>query len=195
MSTKLKLMGVDVASFGNCFADEKTAKAITYEDPFKGSYKKLLFNLDGTHLLGGILVGDASEYGTLSMLAKSSQALAMTPSELLLGKTASTRAPGSVLTSIPNDAQVCSCNNVSKAQICDAIREKNLCSVDEVKTLHQGRHRLRRLPAAGHRPVQGRRSRRPARRSTPPSASISPARARNCSRSSRSSGSRPLPKC
>src|SRR5207253_9483672 len=59
MSTKLKLMGVDVASFGDCFADEKKAKAITYEDPFKGSYKKLVFSLDGTHLLGGILVGDA----------------------------------------------------------------------------------------------------------------------------------------
>src|SRR5438874_4670403 len=70
MSTKLKLMGVDVASFGNCFADQASggrespvAKAITYEDPFKGSYKKLLFSPDGTRLLGGILVGDASEYG------------------------------------------------------------------------------------------------------------------------------------
>ncbi len=133
MSTKLKLMGVDVASFGNCFADDKTAKAITYEDPFKGSYKKLLFNHDGTHLLGGILVGDASEYGTLSMIAKSNQALAMTPSELLLGKS-DHKSAGSVLTTIPNDAQVCSCNNVTKAQICGAIREKNLCSVAEVKT-------------------------------------------------------------
>jgi hypothetical protein len=89
MSTKLKLMGVDVASFGNCFADEKTAKAITYEDPFKGTYKKLLFNHEGTRLLGGILVGDASEYGTLSMLAKSDQPLPMAPGELLLGKPAS----------------------------------------------------------------------------------------------------------
>src|SRR5579871_5859044 len=86
LSTKLKLMGVDVASFGNCFADEKTARSITYEDPFKGSYKKLLFNLEGTRLLGGILVGDASEYGGLSMLAKSSEPLSMTPSELLLGR-------------------------------------------------------------------------------------------------------------
>src|SRR5437762_2922844 len=43
MSTKLKLMGVDVASFGNWFADEATAKAITFHDPFKGIYKKLLF--------------------------------------------------------------------------------------------------------------------------------------------------------
>ncbi len=133
MSTKLKLMGVDVASFGDCFADEKKARAITYEDPFKGSYKKLLFNLDGTRLLGGILVGDATEYGTFSMLAKSSENLAMTPTEVLFGKQGEPRGAASVLTSIPNDAQVCSCNNVNKAQICDAIRLKNLCSVDEVK--------------------------------------------------------------
>ncbi|MBI3821325.1 MAG: nitrite reductase small subunit NirD [Planctomycetes bacterium] len=123
MSTKLKLMGVDVASFGDCFADIPSpqtpsgargslpGKAITYEDPFKGSYKKLVFNQEGTRLLGGILVGDASDYGTLSILAKSSDTLAMTPTEVLLGN----------------------CNNVSKAQICDAIRLKNLCSVDEVK--------------------------------------------------------------
>ncbi len=130
LSTKLKLMGVDVASFGNSFAEDKIAKAITCEDPFKGSYKKLLFNHEGTRLLGGILVGDASEYAQLSMLAKSGQDLTMTPSELLFGKGS---APGSVVTSIPNDTQVCSCNNVSKIQICDAIRDKNLTSVEEVK--------------------------------------------------------------
>jgi nitrite reductase (NADH) large subunit len=135
MSTKLKLMGVDVASFGNCFADEKTAKAITYEDPFKGSYKKLLFSHDGAHLLGGILVGDASDYGALTMLAKSSDPLAMTPSELLLGKgDAKAAGPAGMVTNIPNDTQICSCNNVSKGQICSAIRDKNLTSVDEIKS-------------------------------------------------------------
>src|SRR5207253_5012701 len=56
LSTKLKLMGVDVASFGDCFADDKTARSLTLEDTFKGTYKKLLFNHDGTRLLGGILV-------------------------------------------------------------------------------------------------------------------------------------------
>ncbi len=135
LSTKLKLMGVDVASFGNCFADEKTAKAITYEDPFKGSYKKLLFNLEGTRLLGGILVGDASEYGGLSMLAKSSEPLSMTPSELLLGRgEGKSAAPPGMVTNIPNDTQVCSCNNVTKGQICNAIRDKYLTSVEEIKT-------------------------------------------------------------
>ncbi len=133
MSTKLKLMGVDVASFGDSFADAKTSKSIVCEDPFKGSYKKLVFNPDGSRLLGGILVGDASEYGMLSMLAKSSEPLTMPPSELLFGKPGEPKSAGGAVASIPNDAQVCSCNNVSKGQICDAIRDKNLCSVDEVK--------------------------------------------------------------
>jgi nitrite reductase (NADH) large subunit len=130
MSTKLKLMGVDVASFGNPFADEKGAKPITFEDPFQGVYKKLVFNPEGTHLLGGILVGDASQYGTLSALAKSNKTLPAAPAELMGFGSSVLSTQYSVLA---DDAQVCSCNNVSKATICSAIRERNLGSVDEVK--------------------------------------------------------------
>jgi nitrite reductase (NADH) large subunit len=133
MSTKLKLMGVDVASFGNAFADEKSAKAVTHEDPFTGAYKKLLFNPEGTTLVGGILVGDASAYGELSMLAKSGQTLTLKPSELLLGERSSPKAAAGMVTAIPNETQVCSCNNVTKGQICEAIRTKNLTSVEEIK--------------------------------------------------------------
>ena len=128
MSTKLKLMGVDVGSFGNGFADESVAKPITYEDPFKGNYKKLLFNLDGTKLIGGILVGDASDYGTLSMLAKSDKPLPMAPGELLIGKMDKNAA-----LNLGGDPQICSCNNVGLSQIVAAIADKNLMSVDEVK--------------------------------------------------------------
>jgi len=132
MSTKLKLMGVAVASFGNAFADEKGARAITFEDPFAGSYKKLLFNAEGTKLLGGILVGDANAYSTLAALAKSDKPLPATPGQLLQLGTAN-----SVLSTeysvLSDDAQVCSCNNVSKAKICESIRSKNLCTVEEVK--------------------------------------------------------------
>jgi nitrite reductase (NADH) large subunit len=130
MSTKLKLMGVDVASFGNPFADEKGAKPIAFDDPFQGVYKKLVFNPEGTHLLGGILVGDASQYGTLSALAKSNKSLPAAPAELMGFGNSVLSTQYSVL---GDDAQVCSCNNVSKAAICSAIREKNLGSVDEVK--------------------------------------------------------------
>jgi nitrite reductase (NADH) large subunit len=132
LSTKLKLMGVDVASFGNCFADDKTVRAITHEDPFRGSYKKLLFSPDGSRLLGGILVGDASSFGELSMLAKSDQPLPLSPSDLL-GTGDAPRRAGSTVMAIPNGTQVCSCNNVTKGQVCDAIRTKNLTSVEEVK--------------------------------------------------------------
>ena len=59
LSTKLKLMGVDVASFGTTEAPAENATPLVLEDPFAGIYKKLLFTADGTRLLGGILVGDA----------------------------------------------------------------------------------------------------------------------------------------
>ena len=79
LSTKLKLMGIDVASFGNYEAGADIANALTWEDPFSGIYKKLLFSLDGKMLLGGILVGDASEYGSLSVFAKSAAPLPCAP--------------------------------------------------------------------------------------------------------------------
>jgi nitrite reductase (NADH) large subunit len=132
MSTKLKLMGVDVASFGNCFPDEKSSRSLVLEDPFEGVYKKLIFNLDGTRLLGGILVGDASEYGPLSMLAKSDKPLPMKPQELMLGK--KDGGSGSMLDIMGDDAQVCSCNNVTKSQICSSIKLKSLTTVEEVKS-------------------------------------------------------------
>ena len=63
LSTKLKLMGIDVASFGDYEAAPESARPLTWEDPFTGVYKKLLFTHDGTRLLGGVLVGEAHDYG------------------------------------------------------------------------------------------------------------------------------------
>lgn len=121
MSTKLKLMGVDVANFGNAFPDEVSTRAITYEDPFAGVYKKLLFSLDGKRLIGGILVGDAADYGTLLMLYKSDGPLPVAPGDLLRGPTSG--APANLLGDLGDSAQVCSCNNVSRGQICQAVRD------------------------------------------------------------------------
>ena len=127
MSTKLKLMGVDVASFGDPFAEAAGAKALTYEDPFGGVYKKLVLSADGTHLLGGVLVGDASDFGTLLALFKSGKPLAVPPGDLLsAGRSA---ALGGEI-----DAQVCSCNNVGERQVREAIRDRKLTTVVEVKT-------------------------------------------------------------
>lgn len=132
LSTKLKLMGVDVASFGDYEAPPDRATPLSFEDPFAGVYKKLLFSKDGQRLLGGILVGDASEYGALSLLAKSGSPLPCRPQELIVGSR--TGAPAVGLDAMPDAAQVCSCNNVSKGAICTAIREQGLDSVAAVKS-------------------------------------------------------------
>ncbi len=132
LSTKLKLMGCDVASFGDYEAPIERATPLVFEDPFAGVYKKLLFSLDGTRLLGGILVGDASSYGVCSVLAKAAAPLPCQPHELLVGSSSGASALGSS-DAMPDDAQICSCNNVGKAQICSAIREQNLETVSDLK--------------------------------------------------------------
>lgn len=131
LSTKLKLMGVDVASFGDYEAPAERATPLTFEDPFSGVYKKLVFSNDGKLLLGGILVGDASEYGTYSMLAKSGAPLPCKPKELIVGSGGGAALGG--IDSMPDSAQVCSCNNVTKGQICTAIAEQELDSPAAVK--------------------------------------------------------------
>lgn len=133
LSTKLKLMGVDVASFGDYEAGPERAKPLTWEDPFAGVYKKLLFNHAGTHLLGGVLVGDAHDYGVLAAMAKGGGALPCKPHELLMGKSSSSDVVGGVA-GLPESAQICSCNNVTKGAICSAIRDQELTSIGQVKS-------------------------------------------------------------
>ena len=134
MSTKLKLLGVDVASFGDNFAKTPGAREIAITDTIQGVYKKLVLNEDGSRLLGGILVGDASAYGTLLQFAQNGIALPPHPEDLLLppreGKGATV---GMGVESLPDTAQICSCNNVSKGQICTAIQENSFTDVASVK--------------------------------------------------------------
>ncbi len=125
-STKLKLMGVDVASFGDAFAAPSTSKALTYHDPFGGVYKKLNFSPDCIRLLGGILVGDTSDFGSLVAQYRSEEPLSMAPGELLSGGRKSECGR-------PGDAQVCSCYGVGERQVRMAVREMQLATLKQVK--------------------------------------------------------------
>lgn len=129
MSTKLKLMGVDVASFGEYEAKPEKGRPLCYEDPFSGVYKKLLFSHDGLRLLGGVLVGDASDYSRLLQLSKSPDALPCAPGELILGA----KNGAIAATKMSAETQVCSCNNVSYLALCDAIKSQELTTVGQVK--------------------------------------------------------------
>jgi nitrite reductase (NADH) large subunit len=134
MSTKLKLLGVDVASFGDAFAKTDDAKEIAIADTNKGIYKKLVVNEQGDRLLGGILIGDASAYGNLLQLVQNDIALPPHPEDLLLPPREGTLSASNLgVPNLPGTAQICSCNNVSKEQICAAIREHKFTDIGSVK--------------------------------------------------------------
>ncbi len=121
LSTKLKLLGVDVASFGDAFADTPGARSIVLRDDVSGVYKKLVLTRDGVRLLGGILVGETSDYGVLSSLAQAGADLPPNPESLILSaRVGSVDAPIGAA-ALPDTANVCSCNTVSKGQLCRAI--------------------------------------------------------------------------
>jgi nitrite reductase (NADH) large subunit len=116
LSTKLKLLGVDVASFGDAHAETSGALEVVLNDAAKQTYAKLVVSDDASTLLGGILVGDATAYGTLRPLV--GRPLPADPASLI--------APTGVdlgLGSLPDDAQICSCNSVSKSAIRGAISD------------------------------------------------------------------------
>jgi nitrite reductase (NADH) large subunit len=133
MSTKLKLLGVDVASFGDAFAKTGGAREISITDANKGIYKKIVVNAQGDRLLGGILVGDASAYGNLLQFVQNDMVLPPHPEDLLLPPRAGATSPNMGVANLPATAQICSCNNVSKEQICAAIREHNFTDAGSVK--------------------------------------------------------------
>src|SRR5690606_9750768 len=68
MSTKLKLLGVDVASFGDAHGRTEGALSVVLHDAARGTYAKLVISDDAQTLLGGILVGDATQYAALRPL-------------------------------------------------------------------------------------------------------------------------------
>jgi nitrite reductase (NADH) large subunit len=118
MSTKLKLMGVDVASFGDAFGTESGARALSLVDDLKDVYKRIVVSADGKRLLGGMLVGDAGDYDLLSALAREGSPLPSQPESLL----SPPPAEGRPQPSLSGASMVCSCNNVSKDAVCSAIR-------------------------------------------------------------------------
>lgn len=109
-STKLKLLGVDVAAFGA----QDGPLDVVYHDGATGVYAKLLLSDDAQTLLGGVLVGDASAYPTLR--ASLGGPLPGPPIALLAGSSAQDVV-------LPGNAQICSCNAVTKDAIVDAIRD------------------------------------------------------------------------
>ncbi|RKP55915.1 nitrite reductase large subunit NirB [Pararobbsia silviterrae] len=121
MSTKLKLMGVDVASFGDAHGTTARSRLYQFNDDRKKVYKKLVVSECGKYLLGGVMIGDASEYGTLLQMMLNRIELPEAPEFLILPQADGQAKPGIGVEALPESAQICSCNNVSKGAICAAV--------------------------------------------------------------------------
>jgi nitrite reductase (NADH) large subunit len=132
MSTKLKLIGVDVASFGDPFISTDDTKIISFNDSSKGIYKRINISADGKELLGGILVGEAEQYNMLLQTCKNKVVLPPNPEDVILGLRGGEGDAGAGVLSLPDEAAICSCENITKGAICGAV-ENGAETVDAVK--------------------------------------------------------------
>jgi nitrite reductase (NADH) large subunit len=126
-STKLKLLGVDVASFGDAFAEVPGSLEVVYADPVAKVYKKLVMSDDAKTLLGGVLVGDASAYASLRPMLGAE--LGSDPNAWLLPEGGVTPVSGE----LPDAANVCSCNNVSAGTIRSSVCDQGCTDLAGVK--------------------------------------------------------------
>ncbi|KRB67808.1 nitrite reductase large subunit NirB [Noviherbaspirillum sp. Root189] len=133
MSTKLKLMGVDVASIGDAMGTSAGSRAYQFADERKQVYKKIVVSDCGKHLLGAVLIGDATEYGTLQQMMLNRIELPTDPEFLILPQSDGKAKPGLGVDALPASAQICSCNNVSKGQLCEAVAG-GITTIGELKS-------------------------------------------------------------
>ena len=120
MSTKLKLMGVDVASIGDAHGTTPNSRSYTYVNDREEVYKKIVVSEDDKYLLGAVLIGDAAEYGSLLQFMLNKMELPSEPEGLILPSVDGS-STGIGVDALPDSAQLCSCLNVTKADIIDAV--------------------------------------------------------------------------
>jgi nitrite reductase (NADH) large subunit len=133
MSTKLKLMGVDVASIGDAQGHTKGSKSYIYNDEVNEVYKRIVVSESGKKLLGAILVGEANDYGTLLQYALNGIDLPENPEILIVPSFGAEAAQtGLGVSALPETAQICSCHDVTKGAICCSI-DNGAQTVGDVK--------------------------------------------------------------
>ncbi|WP_413691684.1 nitrite reductase large subunit NirB [Psychromonas sp. KJ10-2] len=121
MSAKLKLLGVDVGSIGDANGRTENCKSYVYLDGDKSVYKRLIVSEDGKQLLGAVLVGDTSSYSDLLQYKLNNIELPKHPDSLILPNYSGQGSTGLGVDALPETAQVCSCFDVKKSDIAEAV--------------------------------------------------------------------------
>jgi nitrite reductase (NADH) large subunit len=133
MSTKLKLIGVDVGSFGDPFGESVPSVPIVVKDKLNGTYKRLNISSDGKLLIGGILIGDASQYNMLHQIVVNKMKLPDDPLTLIIDGSGKPADEAMGVNGLPETAQICSCENISKGDIVNQVIAGNATCVDDIK--------------------------------------------------------------
>ena len=120
MSAKLKLLGVEVGSIGDAHGRTPDSLSYVYQDDAAGVYKKIVVSGDGTKLLGAVLVGDTTDYGNLLQMKLNDMPLPTHPDTLILPAHAGAK-PTLGVDALPDSAQICSCFDVTKGRIAEAV--------------------------------------------------------------------------
>jgi nitrite reductase (NADH) large subunit len=128
LGTKLKVMGVELASMGETRSSGPADEVVVYREPAHGIYKKIVVR-DG-EIAGAILLGEIEAAGTLMQMFMAGTKVPARRADLLFG------SPTGVAllqaSDLPDNAQICNCNGVSKRQIVDAIQTMGCKSVSKV---------------------------------------------------------------
>ena len=126
--TKLKGVGVDAAAFGDVNAMTPDALEVSFVDPVHRQYRKLVMSDDATTLLGGVFVGDIALYSQLRPMT--GRALGADPSAVIAPEGAGDALAGAEM---PDDAVICSCNNVSAGTVRHAVNEQGCHTIGAIK--------------------------------------------------------------
>ncbi len=121
MSTKLKLLGVDVGSIGDAHATTEGAVSYRFIDEAGHGYRRLVVSADGKRALGAVLVGDNGYYDTLLQYVQNAIPLPADPASLILPQ--GEGAPLLGADALPESAAICSCHNVTKGAVCQAVAQ------------------------------------------------------------------------
>ena len=132
MSTKLKLMGVDVASIGDAHANTPGARVYQYVDGVNEVYKRIVVSDNGKKLLGAVLIGDAEDYGNLLQVHLNDIELPEHPDSLILPRRDGDSGAAIGVDALPDGAQICSCHDVSKGDITTAV-QGGACTVADLR--------------------------------------------------------------
>lgn len=123
MSAKLKLLGVKVGSIGDANGRTPGCKSYVYQNEEQEVYKRLIVSEDNKKLLGAVMVGDTSDYGDLLQLMLNEIDLPEHPDALILPAHAGAEKPTLGADALPESAVICSCFDVTKGKIAEAVAQ------------------------------------------------------------------------